>query len=132
PVGLDAGARIRIAGKYVEWLGGLGVMYTGVIHAPDHHNDIRNYHLHIAAYDRPCRYLEEHGCWDFDYREAVPGQHKRTRPSKRKNKVAGLTRPSNGRGFRDHGAELLIQIREKFADLCNEELKALGINRLFD
>jgi hypothetical protein len=32
-------------------------MYAAVIHAPDPHNDQRNYHLHLIFYDRPCRRL---------------------------------------------------------------------------
>jgi hypothetical protein len=32
-------------------------MYAEVIHAPDPHNDKRNYHLHLIFYDRPCRRL---------------------------------------------------------------------------
>lgn len=132
PIGLDDAARTRIAGHFLEWLGSRGVMYTGVIHEPDHHNDARNYHFHAALYDRPCRYLPEHNCWDFEYREPVQGQHKRTRPSKRQNKVASFTRSSDGRDRRKHGSDLLVEMRKKFADLCNVELKALGINRLFD
>ncbi len=132
PVGLDDAARIRIAEQFLEWLGSRGVMYTGVIHEPDHHNDRRNHHFHAALYDRPCRYLPEHGCWDFEYREPVEGQHKRTRASKRQNKVAAFTRAADGRDRQKHGANLLIEMRKKFADLCNDELKALGINRLFD
>lgn len=132
PVGLDDAARIRIAGQFLEWLGSQGVMYTGVIHEPDHHNDARNHHFHAALYDRPCRYLPEHDCWDFEYREPVEGQHKRTRATKRQKKVAAFTRSTDGRDRRKHGSDLLVEMRKKFADLCNVELQALGINRLFD
>src|SRR5690606_16940923 len=47
----------------------VGMMYTAVIHAPEAHNDSRNYHLHIVAHDRPARYLEDEGQWDFEVEE---------------------------------------------------------------
>lgn len=31
----------------------IGMMHTAAIHAPDSHNDSRNYHLHVVAHDRP-------------------------------------------------------------------------------
>src|SRR3546814_18668078 len=37
----------------------VGMMYTAVIHAPDAHNDLRNYHLHIVAPDRQAKSLSE-------------------------------------------------------------------------
>lgn len=132
PAGLDSAAHVRIARQFGSWLEELGMMYTVVVHAPDHHNDKRNFHLHVAAYDRPCRYLHEHGCWDFDHRVEVKGQHKRTRAPFRQNKRGSLTRPADGKNFRKHGAVVMSQFREKFAELCNAELKELGINRLFD
>ncbi|MEL0253082.1 MAG: hypothetical protein VW935_14240, partial [Novosphingobium sp.] len=41
----------------------IGLMYTAVIHAPDAHNDRRNYHLHIIAHPRPAKFLPEHNAW---------------------------------------------------------------------
>lgn len=132
PLGLNDAARLRILHRFADYLGGKGMMYTAVIHPPDAHNDKRNYHLHVAAYDRPCRYLEEHGCWDFDYAVRVEGQHDRVTFPLRQNKVASLTRPENKSEHRKHGAAVLTELRATFAELCNDELRKLNINRLFD
>lgn len=133
PLGLEAPARLRIIQKFAGVLESYGMMYTAVIHAPDHHNDKRNFHLHVAAHDRPSRYLEEHGCWDFEYREPVVGQSNRFHHPYRQNKIAALTRSADGRGnFRKHGADIFNELRRTFAEICNDELRASGVNRLFD
>lgn len=132
PLGLNDVARLRITQRFADHLAEKGMMYTAVVHAPDHHNNERNYHLHIAAYDRPCRYLEEHGCWDFDYAVPVKGQHKRETFPFRQPKIGELTRSSSGGSRREHGKLIFNELRETFANFCNDELRDIGINRLFD
>src|SRR3546814_1988820 len=61
PYELTPEDRALIVQNFCDHLGGLetrdgedggqqsvGMMYTAVIHAPDAHNDLRNYHLHIV------------------------------------------------------------------------------------
>lgn len=55
PDGLDAAGRMAVTTALCEQLGRDGLMYVAAIHAPDHHNDPRNHHLHAAVHDRPAR-----------------------------------------------------------------------------
>jgi hypothetical protein len=45
----------------------VGMMFTGVVHAPDRHNDNRNFHVHIVAHERPAILVhDEQGIrWEF-------------------------------------------------------------------
>lgn len=45
----------------------VGMMHTGAIHAPDSHNDSRNFHLHVVAHDRPAELVfdEQGKRWVF-------------------------------------------------------------------
>lgn len=130
PKGLAGAARVRIAQRFAGYLAGKKMMYTVVVHAPDAYNHQDNYHLHAVAYDRPCEFLEEHGCWDFEY--AVKDKYGRLRYPLRQAKVAELTRPSDHKNYREHGAQVVIEMRRVWEEYCNEELRKSGINRLFD
>lgn len=131
PAGLDAASRLQIMKRFCDHLDQVGVMYTAAIHAPDEHNDERNDHLHIAYYDRPCSRMPS-GLWDFEVKEKVEGQHGRSRYPHRQPKIAELARPPAGSNYREHRASVIYGLRERFADLCNEQLTAAGIGRLFD
>lgn len=132
PQGLDAGARFRIGERFCEEFRAIGVMFTAAIHEPDHHNDERNHHLHLVYYDRPCRIMPDSGAWDFTVREKVAGQHERYRYPHRQPKIAELARdPKGGAPFK-YRASIIFGWRERFAELCNEELRDARIDRLFD
>jgi hypothetical protein len=130
PKGLDTPARVRIAQKFAAYLAEKRMMYTVVVHAPDAYNHVDNHHMHAVAYDRPCEFLEEHGCWDFEY--AVKDKWGRTRYPRRQHKMADLTRPKDGKRYREHGASVIIEMRRVWEECCNEELRKIGVNRLFD
>lgn len=84
PDGLSAIDRHEILSRFCDSLADDGWMVIGAIHQPDRHNDRRNFHIHVDGVDRPAEWLDEHGCWDFDYVERRNG--KDTRPY-RQNKV---------------------------------------------
>lgn len=130
PKGLDGPARMRIAQRFAGYLADNKMMYTVVVHAPDAYNHVDNYHLHAVAYDRPCVFLAEHGCWDFEY--AVRDKYGRLRYPLRQPKVGELTRPSDKKRYREHGAKIVTEMRRVWEEYCNEELRKCGINRLFD
>nr|WP_279614694.1 MobA/MobL family protein [Sphingomicrobium astaxanthinifaciens] len=132
PDGISDGARLEILQAFAARLEALKVMYTAVIHEPDEHNDRRNYHLHIAFYDRPCKYLFEEECWDFEIRTPVPGQRGRSKASKRNNKSVGVAQPAEGQSPKEHGREFVKTLRSDYASICNELLRKSGSNRLFD
>ena len=113
----------------------VGMMYTAVIHAPDPHNDARNYHLHVVAHDRPARFLEAEGQWDFEvqeyFRRSGSGSE-RVRYPHRQNKIGEIARAGNGADFDKAGRNFVPHMRKQFADITNTVLKARGIERHYD
>lgn len=148
PYELTAEDRALIVQNFCDHIGGLeervhpdgskekiGMMYTAVIHAPDLHNDDRNYHLHIVAYDRPARFLPELGQWDFEYAEVYqdPGSRKdRVRYPFRENKLGQIARVAKGESKQNAGIDFVPGLRRKFATITNSVLKARGIQRRLD
>lgn len=111
----------------------VGMMYTAVIHAPDAHNDSRNYHLHIVAHDRPAHYLEEHGMWDFEFQERyVQHRKERIRYPFRQNKIGEIARAGDGADYERAGRNFIPAMRRDFAKITNAVLTARGIERRYD
>lgn len=132
PTGITPAAMLRIAQKFAQYLADKQVMYTVVVHAPNAHNDERNFHIHAVIYDRPSEFLTEHGCWDFEYCVPVKGYRNRVQYPLRKNKIASLSRPSPGEDYRQYAVDMIMKLRETYADMCNQELIDCGSKRLFD
>lgn len=132
PEGLDAHGRVWVTQEFCRRLSDRGAMYVAAIHAPDEHNDERNHHLHVAYHDRPAKFLEEHGRWDFDYWVKVPNQHDRYNRPFLQPKAEIFTRDPEGGDHRKYAAAFIFQLRSEFADLCNEALEAAGQTRFFD
>jgi hypothetical protein len=113
-----------------------GMMYTAVIHAPDAHNDRRNYHLHVIAHDRPAKWMEEHGKWDFEVAETY--NHKgqdRIRYPYRQNKIGEVVRKDkNATGtYNDKaGRDFVPAMRQRYADITNAVMSLRGIDRRLD
>lgn|GEM_PF-7090000 len=100
----------------------VGMMYTAVIHAPDASNDRRNYHLHLIAHDRPAKFLEEFGMWDFEVTE--------TRVSHRKE---WETHPFHQKKIRRVNNRTFIPfLRKRFAEITNAVLAERGVARRYD
>ncbi|WP_267434389.1 MobA/MobL family protein [Sphingomonas sp. GM_Shp_1] len=129
PDGLDAAGRRTVTQAICDRLDSFGIMYVAAIHAPDHHNDRRNHHLHLACHDRPARKIGDR--WDFTIAETVAGQHGRVRYPYAQKKVADWSRDSAGGNHRDYGTTMVAEMRTFFADRCNEELDRLGVTRRF-
>lgn len=111
----------------------IGMMYTAVIHAPDPHNDKRNYHLHVVAHDRPARYLDDRDQWDFEVQEVF--QHKREdriRFPFRQNKIGEIARSGNGAQYESSGKNFIPSLRREFAKITNSVLAARGVERRYD
>jgi len=130
PAMLDAGARVRIAQAFCLRLEAAGIMYVAAIHAPDHHNDARNYHLHIAMHDRPAKKIGD--LWDFEISRPKEGQYNRLEYPHRQNKIADFARDPDGKDHRLYGSTMIKAMRESFAEICNEEIVAAGSTRFFD
>lgn len=101
--------------------------YWAVIHAPDRHNDDRNFHVHIALSERPAERVSDpktgESCWDFEILVETRDK-KRTRVLRRpyiKNKCAVL----RGRDWPG------IQ-RERWAKAVNDACSRAGLKLRFD
>jgi hypothetical protein len=110
-----------------------GMMYTAVIHAPDSHNDRRNFHLHVIAHDRPAKWLPEYRQWDFEVAEEF--NHKgqiRIRHPFRQNKIGEVSQGQSKTGRAGSGVDFIPAMRKRFADINNKVLEARGIQRRLD
>ncbi len=104
----------QILRNIVAMLAADGWMAVGVIHQPDQHGDKRNVHIHVDAYDRPAKWMDEEGKWDFEVVKRKNG--KNTRPY-RQNKVSYRAEPdANGKRAKVDTAELM---RGRFIDIVN-------------
>lgn len=150
PCELNAEDRALIVQNFTDYLASfakdengrsIGLMYTAVIHAPDAHNDSRNYHLHIIAHDRPAKFLADYNAWDFEIVEQY--NHKseiRTRHPFRQNKIGEVERKlADGNPYKHAyynndiaGGDFILHLRRKFAEINNAVLKARGIQRRLD
>jgi hypothetical protein len=111
----------------------VGMMYTAVIHAPDAHNDSRNYHLHVVAHDRPARYLEHEGLWDFEVQEHyIEHRKERVRWPLRHNKIGEVSQHTSRTGKERSGKDFIPAMRADFAKITNAVLKARGVDRHYD
>jgi len=104
-----------------------GVRYWAVIHAPDEHNDARNYHLHIAFHDRPTRKIPDQTrrrVWDFELcelRHDKKNRNRRLRRPKRQNRDREFSR-------RNWPATA----RKQYAEVVNRALEDAGLTPRFD
>ena len=111
----------------------VGMMYTAVIHAPDLHNDERNYHLHVIAHDRPARYLNLFRAWDFEVEQHFEHKgEKRVRFPFRQPKIAQVSQSANKTGNPNSGRGFVPHLRREFARITNEVLKARGFEHSYD
>lgn len=111
----------------------VGLMFTTAIHAPDAHNDPRNYHFHMVAHDRPARQDE---CGDWDFAEAEHkidrfGRASTTYP-KREKKIACVSQGRKVSGVADAGNEFIKSLRRTFAEITNDVLKKRGKLKRYD
>ena len=110
-----------------------GMMYTAVIHAPDAHNDRRNYHLHVIAHDRPAKWMPEHGQWDFEVAETF--NHKgedRVRYPFRQNKIGEVSQGEAKTNRKGSGIDFVPAMRQKYSEIANAVLNLRGVDRRLD
>ncbi len=109
----------------------LGLPYWAAIHAPNKHNDSRNYHVHINLYDRPAKKIEHPDrpgsgemVWDFSY----------TRENRDKHRNKWISRPFQQKKLLAIGQEKtwIRTERARFAKLANEHLVAAGAEKRLD
>lgn len=113
PKGISNRQRHRIMRAFVNMLAKDGWMAVGVIHQPDQHNDKRNYHFHVDAYDRPARWLEKQQCWDFEWKVRRNG--KDTFPLRQKK--VSYREADNAGKFRKVDTATIM--RNRYIDIVN-------------
>jgi hypothetical protein len=75
PFELEGRERVEIVRNFADKLAEKGLPFWAVIHAPDHNNDKRNYHVHIVYADRPAAKMKDPNnqegpeVWDFEIKE---------------------------------------------------------------
>ena len=103
------------------------IRYWAAIHAPDAHNDSRNFHLHVVFSDLPARKIRDKSgqrVWDFtilELREDKENRNKRWR------------RPYRQLRDRTFSArDWIKQTRERVAEFVNDALAEAGVERRVD
>jgi hypothetical protein len=108
PHELTGDQRLAILQDFARRFEERGLPHYGVIHKPDENNDDRNYHAHLAYYDRPSRKLAT-GQWDFED------------PATRQNKDRGA-----------RGGVWIRDLRHFYAEVANLHLEAAGVEKRYD
>jgi len=129
PHELTRAERSQIVRNFVKEFEERSLPYSAVIHAPDEHNDRRNYHLHIVYSDRPAKKIIEptnpeiHNKWDFSIVETYTNKYRKTRKRRpyRQNK---LREASNGKW--------IPILRQKWANMANDVLEKAGHTKRYD
>jgi len=114
PDGLSIHDRYEILSRFCGELGDDGWMVIGAIHQPDQHNDRRNFHIHVDGYDRPARWLDDHGCWDFEYVERRNGKNIRPFAQSKVRYDAGIGTDGMGR------PDVAGLMRRRFISIVNQ------------
>jgi hypothetical protein len=128
PHELTAAQRLKLARRICHRLfGGGQIRYWAAIHAPDRHNDARNFHLHVVFSDRPARKVKDKSgqrVWDFTILELQEDDANR-------NKRWGRPcRQDRDRSF--SARDWIKQTRARVAALVNDALAEAGIERRVD
>lgn len=118
PRNLDASSYHEIMRRFCELLDAAGWMYVAAIHRPDPHNRGENMHMHIDAYDRPSEWLDDPGCWDFEYREKKRNG-KWTYPY-RQNKIAVARGEAGGPNGLTVASAYYKGLRAAYAEIAND------------
>lgn len=115
-------AREQIAREFCRELDVRGFPFWCVVHAPGDKNDARNYHMHIAYYDRPSKRLAG-GLWDFEV----------TEEKKYANRSKRVIRPLRQKKDREaQGPQWIKMLRQKYAATANMQLEKAGALKRYD
>ncbi len=125
PNGLDARQHRTIMERFCARLHAEGWMYAAAIHCPDAKNDPRNVHLHVDAYDRPCRWMPGMGtdgktgagCWDFEV--AIRKRNGDLRYPYRQQKI-GVLRGGKGQNRHEVGEAYFKALRAGYIAIAND------------
>lgn len=108
----------EILERTCDRLGADGWMYVAAIHRPDPHNNLANMHVHIDAYDRPSAWLDDHDCWDFEYR--VKKRNGDYSYPRRQNKIDVTRGERGGRNGLETGSAYFKALRADYVAILND------------
>ncbi|MBX3564386.1 MAG: MobA/MobL family protein [Sphingomonas sp.] len=118
PRNLDPRSYHEIMRRLCGRLDADGWMYVAAIHRPDPHNTPDNMHVHIDAYDRPSRWLDDHSCWDFEYR--VKKRNGKWAYPYRQNKIAIARGEAGGPNGLTVASAYYKALRAAYANIAND------------
>ncbi len=122
PHEISPAAREQIAREFCKELSDRSFPFWCVIHAPGPNNDERNFHMHIAYYDRPSRLMSD-GRWDFEIVEE----------RRYANRSRRLVRPFRQNKDRDaQGSKWIRHLRATYAEVANNELERHASEKRYD
>ncbi|MPR11593.1 MobA/MobL family protein [Microvirga tunisiensis] len=127
PHELNAKQRLEVVKRFTEELTAKGFPFWAVIHAPDKNNDVRNYHAHIAYYDRPCQRMQDPSTgkevWDFEIVEEYvsPRRQRRSRRPYRQDRDRVTSEMA-----------WVGQLRKRWSDVSNDVLAEAGADKRLD
>lgn len=127
PHELDGRERLQIVRDFTDKLAEKGFPFWAVIHAPDANNDARNYHVHIAYYDRPSTKIKSPNksdeVWDFEIQE------ERRYP----NRTKYLVRPhQQNRDRATNDQDWVTQLRTHWETVSNRVLEEAGVSKRYN
>ena len=138
PDELDVESRFAIVREFSAIFERRKMPFVAVMHAPDYHNNEKNWHFHLIYYDRPCRRITEAdiaglskrgfrtdalkpGMWDFTVVTPKRGRaNGKSTPLKQK-KVDGIT-----------AKQWIKTLRQELATITNLHLAQSGAKRRLD
>lgn len=127
PYEITAAQRLKLAREYCEAFEEQGLRYWAVIHAPDKHNDRRNFHLHVVLSERPARRIFNPDTitsdWDFDIVEEYLSKcrHKRTRRRFMQPRIRSM-----------NSREWVKSERQRYCTILNDALEEAGSPKQYD
>lgn len=127
PHEIDGRERLQIVRDFTQKLAEKGFPYWAVIHAPDGNNDARNFHVHIAYYDRPAAKIQgsdgKGDVWDFEIQE------ERRYP----NRTKYLVRPyQQNRRRETNDQDWVTELRKHWETVSNRVLEEAGVSKRYN
>ena len=130
PHEIDGRERLQIVRDFTQKLAEKGFPYWAVIHAPDANNDARNFHVHIAYYDRPAAKISAPGgkdVWDFEIEDYV------TYKSPNGGAKRHLTRPHQQNRLREtNSQDWVTELRKHWETVSNRVLEEAGVSKRYN
>ena len=118
-------ARERALRRFCERIFGDDVAWHACIHTPENDNDARNFHAHVVYTQFAPEREPSRARWTFEDENSVPPPAQTIKTLSGNQKVKG----DSALKFRN---ELIRDWRTAWADIQNDELDAVGANKVYD